>query len=183
MTFNYPGYDIIFILKKPCTDNSDHLFTLVYKFFSPVTKYFYILNADYHSEDAFAIKFYCKKDSKSVYKYSKIVNKGDLHNILVTCAKIIPLLLLEYPNASFAFGASSSVDSKNNLQEPHVENQRFAVYKYLVSCKFGPITFEHMAYPKISCYMLINRNCNNVEMKEKELVKMFKRTYPDLISI
>ena len=167
----------------PCDDTTDHLYTYVYKFFSTVTKYFYILNADYHNEDAFAIKFYCKKDRGSIYKYSKIINKGDLPNILVTCAKVIPLLLEKYPTASFAFGASSSVDSKNNLQEPLAKNQRFEVYTYLVSRKIGRVTFKHKKFPKISCYMLINRNCDDINKKERKLKKIFKRTYPNLASI
>lgn len=183
MTFDYLGYEINFILKQPCNDDTNHQFTLVYKFFSPVTKYIYILHADYHNEDVFAIKFYCKKDRKSDFKYSKIVNKGDHCNILVTCAKVIPLLLLQYPNASFGFGAASSVDRKNKSVESHIENQRFGIYKKIVSEKFGPITFTHYEYPEISCYLLVNRNCDDINLKEREIVKMFIRTYPNIVSI
>ncbi|MGN6530349.1 MAG: hypothetical protein ACTHK0_01170, partial [Ginsengibacter sp.] len=61
-----------------------HLFSFIYKFYSPVTKYFYILHADYHEGDFFAVKFYCKKDRHSDFKYSKIINKGDVGNILMT---------------------------------------------------------------------------------------------------
>ena len=124
-------------------------------FYILLTKYWYILNADYHNEDVFAIKFYCKKDSKSDYKYSKIINKGDFGNILVSCAKVIPLLLETYPTASFAFCASRSVDSKNNTVEQLPLNQRFQTYRYIAEKKFGPITFTHFEYPHISCYLMV----------------------------
>ena len=161
MTFDYEGYDIKFIQRRICKDETDHKFTLIYKFYSPVTKYFYILNADYHKEDVFAIKFYCKKDKKSEHKYSKIVNRGDTGNILITCAKIIPKLLLEYPEASFVFAASSTFDNRTRSIESHVENQRFGIYSKIAFLKFGPKTFEHRQYPEISCYLLLNCKCKN----------------------
>ena len=158
MTFDYPGYELTFIQKRPCKDKSAHQFTLIYKFYSPVTKFFYVLRAEYHSEDVFAIKFYCKKDKSSDFKYSKIVNRGDTGNILVTCAKAVPLLLIDYPTASFGFGAARSVDKKNNTVEPYVSNQRFGIYRKVAAEKFGSTTFEHIEYEKISCYLLINKS-------------------------
>jgi hypothetical protein len=148
LTFDYPGYELQFIVKQPCKDSTAHLFTLVYKFYSPITKYFYILNADYHREDVFAIKFYCKKGRHSDYKYSKIVNKGDVGNILITCSKVVPRLLKDYPTASFGFGAARSVDRRNNTIESYIANQRFMVYTKLVAHKFGNITFTHFAIPR-----------------------------------
>lgn len=183
MTFNYPGYPLIFIQKQPCSDNSEHLFSLKYKFYSPKTKFWYILHADYHQNDAFAIKFYCKKDRHSEYKYSKIVNKGDLGNLIVTCAQVVPLLLAEYKTASFGFGAARSVDKNNKTVEPLNYNQRFNLYKYFAEQKFGTRTFEHFEYPQISCYLLVNRNCEGVLEKEKIIVGMFSncyRTLPDV---
>lgn len=183
MTFDYPGYDLEFVQKRPCKDGSAHLFSLIFKFYSPVTKYIYILNADYHAEDIFAIKFYVKQHSKSDFKYSKITNKGDLPNILVTCAKVVPLLLEAFPTASFGFAASRSVDEKTLKVEDLPYNQRFQAYAYLVGTKFGTKTFAHVAYPKISSYLLINRKCGDVEEKERRIVCMFQETYNTLLDI
>ena len=183
MRFDYPGYHLYFIQKQKCKDDSQHLFTLKYKFFSPITKYWYILHADYHEENVFALKFYCKKDRRSEYKYSKIVNKGDIGNILMSCANAVPLLLKEYPSASFGFGAARSVDRKNNTIEPYNENQRFLAYSYIAKEKFGMVTFTHFEYPMISCYLLINNSSKDILTKEALLNKMFLSTYPNLLSV
>lgn len=179
MTFDYPGYPLNFIQKTNCNDLSAHLFTLVFKFYSPVTKYYYIINADYHKEDVFAIKFYCVKDKRSPFKYNKIVNKGDIGNIFITCAKIVPLLLQEYPTSSFGFCGARSVDFKSKKVENYTNNQRFRIYKKIVSLKFGTKTFTHYEYEKISSYLLINNN-SNVVLSEKRIKRMFRLTYNNL---
>jgi len=184
LTFNYPGYELKFIQKRKVSDGSAHRFTIYYKFYSPITKYFYILTAEYHDEGVFAIKFYCKKDRNSDHKYSKIVNKGDLGNILVTCAKAVPLLLEDYPDASFGFIGSRSVDSKSRTIEGYNSNQRFRTYRYIVQEKFGNKTFEHIEYPTISGYLLLNRRSfNDIEYKKALISSMVRDTYvylPDL---
>ena len=184
MTFDFPGYELNFIQKKQCKDGSAHKFTVIYKFFSPVTKYFYILNAEYHDGDVFAIKFYCKKDRGSEFKFSKIVNKGDLGNILITCAKAVPILLEQYPTASFGFIGSRTVDINKKVEDFN-SNQRFRTYKYIIKEKFGTQTFEHVVYPQISGYLLLNRSSSeNLQLKERAIVQMVTDTYvylPDLI--
>ena len=167
MIFNYSGYDLNFIQNKPCRDSSSHLFTSVFKFYSPVTRYFYILNADYHQEDVFGIKFYAKKDSHSDFKYNKIINKGDLGNILVTCARVVPILLQKYPTASFGLIGSRTVDDNSKKVENYSNNQRFKIYKYLISTKFGIQTFEHFEYQAISGYLLVNKKNNDIPQKER----------------
>lgn len=179
MNFNYPGYNLKFIQKSNCKDKSAHLFTIVYKFFSPITTYNFIINADYHEEDVFAIKFYCTKDKRSDYKYNKIVNKGDLGNIFISCAKVVPLLLLEYPTASFGFCGARTVDFKSKKVENYINNQRFRIYKNIVSMKFGTKTFTHYEYEQISSYLLIN-NKSNVIISEKNIKKMFSSNYNNL---
>lgn len=183
MNFDYEGYELKFIQKKACKDSSAHLFSLIYKFFSPATNYFYILTADYHEGDFFAIKFYCKKDSHSDFKYSKIINKGDIGNILITCVNIVPILLKEYPNASFGFIASRSIDETSQKVESYINNQRFRIYTELILLKFGEKTFAHFSYFQFSGYLLINRKCGNIKIKEKELVEMLSSTYNNLIDI
>ena len=180
MTFDYPGYEIKFIQKRSIKDGTAHLFTFVYKFHSPVTKYNYIINADYHQEDVFAVKFYCKKDKRSIYKYSKIVNKGDLPNILMTCAKIVPVLLLHFPNASFGFASARTVDIASKKAESFKNNQRFRIYRQLIPLKFGNLTFAHYEYEEISAYLLLNRCNSNIELKELNIKIMLTETYNEL---
>ena len=180
MIFDYPGYPLKFIQKEPCKDNSAHLYTLIYKFFSPITKFHYILRAEYHEEHVFAVKFYCVKDKHSEYKYSKIVNKGDLGNILMTCIKVVPLLLSEYPTVSFGFAGSRSVDFRSKKVEGYINNQRFRIYKDIVALKFGTKTFTHYEYEKISAYLLVNKKSENVIEKQEAIVKMFSQTYNNL---
>ena len=177
MNFNYQGYELKFIQKKPCRDESAHLFTIVFKFYSPVTKYFYVLHADYHDEDIFAIKFYCKKDKRSKYKYSKLVNRGDVGNILITCLKVLPLLLPQYPTASFSFVGSRTLDPVSQKLESYINNQRFRMYVYIVAKKIGVQTFTHLQYEHISGYVLLNNNSKDLIAKEAAIVAMFQNTY------
>lgn len=176
MTFDFPGYPIKFIQQQRCTDDTPHDFTRIYKFFSPATRYFYILRAEYHQGDIFAIKFYCKKDRKSRYKYAKIVNRGDLGNIVMSCARVIPALLQIYPKASFAFAASPSVDNAGR-REPIATTQRYRLYCYMIPRQFGQQTFAHFAYDKISSYLLYNRQS---AIPRTAVEQVLIATYPNL---
>lgn len=178
MTFSYPGYNLKFIQTKQCQDGSGHLKSFIYKFFSPITKLNYIVIADHHKGDVFGVKFYCKKDKTSQHKYSKLVNKGDRGNVLMSCANVIPLLLAEFPSASFTIMASRSVDKHNKWTEPVGNNQRYRLYEYIVPLKFGTATFEHVKNPANSTYMLFNRKSSVT----KDWIKiMLQATYPDLV--
>lgn len=181
MTFDYDGYNLKFIQKEPCTDQSSHRYSLIFKFFSPVTKYHYVLRAEYHDEDFFAIKFYCKAHKRSDHKYHIIVNRGDIGNILITCLKVIPRLLEGYPNASFGFTGSRSIEG--NKAESYQNNQRFRIYKELIPIKIGSLTFDHFEYSHVSSYLLINKKAADIMSKEREIVKSLCDTYTDLHDI
>ena len=183
MNFDYEGYPLKFIQRDACKDDSKHLFTLIYKFFSPVTKYHYIIQAAEHTGDVYAIKFYCKKDRRSDYKYSKITNKGDLGNILNSCLGVIPDILQRNPKASFAFTGSSSVDLQIKKKETNSTTQRYRIYKYIVSIIIGQSMFEHFEYDRVSSYLLINREAGNIDETERAIVKMFSETYSNLDEI
>lgn len=58
MNFDYSGYDLKFIQCDKCKDGSKHLYTKIYKCYSSKTHYFYIVRAEYHELDVYAIKFY-----------------------------------------------------------------------------------------------------------------------------
>lgn len=183
MTFDYPGYQIKFIQKDVCKDTSKHLFTLIYKFYSPVTRYHYIIQVAEHSGDVFAVKFYCKKDRRSDHKFSKITNKGDLGNILNSCLSVIPDILYRNPKASFAFAGASSVDLRSRKREKNTTTQRYRIYKYIVSILIGQDTLAHFQYDRLSSYLLINRKVGDGTAKEISIKKMFSETYLNLEDI
>ena len=183
MNFNYPGYDIKFIQMDKCRDESDHLYTLIYKFFSPITKYHYVIRVECHSGNLFALKFYCKKDRRCENKYSKTINRGDLGNIVISCLKVVPLILMSIPDASFAFSAARAIDTKSGRIENAPRNQRYNTWVYIVSKKLGNKTFVHFEYPHISSYMLVNRKHKDFQAKEADLRRMLCDTYNELNEI
>lgn len=180
-------YPLKFIQKDNSKDGSDHLFTLVYKFFCTESKLHYILRAEYHAENVFGIKFYCQKDSKSDHKYNKIINRNGYSaviNIFETCLSLIPELLEKYPDCSFGLLSSRTIDFSNpkKLTEDLVRNQRYRVYTAFIRQRIRGKTFTHFQYPKISAYLLVN-NSENADLKELRIKEMFERTYatiPDL---
>ncbi len=174
MNFNYSGYDLNFIQSETCHDDSAHLANYIYKFYSPVTHHHYIVRAEYHQAEVFTIKFYCKKHRNSDYKYSLVVNKGDLGNIMMTCAKVIPLLLQSFPTASFAFAAARTYDPKSKKLENLYCTQRYRLYCHIIPIKFGQQTFSHYNNDEISSYLLYNnRSVHSIN----EIQEMFKITY------
>lgn len=181
-------YDLKFIQKDNCRDGSDHLFTLIYKFFCPDSKLNYIIRAEYHNEKVFGIKFYCKKDRGSDFKYNKIINKNNYSTVIrifETCLSLISELLKLYPDSHFALMSSRSVDFSNSkkLTEALPKNQRFRVYTKFIQDRIANVTFSHFEYPSLSSYLLINNCENNIDSKELKIKEMFERTYsyiPDL---
>lgn len=101
----------------------------------------------------------------------------------MTCVKVIPLLLIDYPEASFGFIGSRTVDEISQKVESFINNQRFRIYRQLIPLKFGEKTFAHFAYEQISGYLLINRRCYDIKEKEKELMRMLATTYNNLPDI
>ena len=183
MSFNSDGYKLKFVQKDFCRDSSSHLYTYIYKFFSLKTKYWYILKAEYYKEDVFAVKFYIKQHSKSTHKYNIITNKNDVPKILASCANIIPILLEKYPEASFGFIGSRSFDPISKKIEGFERNQRFTIYRYFASIKFGTTTFTHIEYEKISGYLLLNNKVKNLKDRQEEIKNMFINTYSDLSDV
>jgi hypothetical protein len=176
------GYPIKFIQTHPVKDESDHLKSFVFKFFSTKNKLHYIIRAEYHKNDFFAIKFYAKKDRKSENKYSKVTNKGDVASILVSSAKAIPYLLKEFPNASFGFIGSRTIDTKTQKVENYINNQRYRLYKYHLPQLIGNETFKHIAFKNSSAYALLNNNQEDLIIYEQKLKKMLINTYNDIVS-
>ena len=181
-------YYLKFIQKDKCKDGSDHLFTYIYKFFCYETKLHYIIRAEYHSGNVIAVKFYCKKDRGSKYKYNKIINKGSFASVIKifgTCTALIPDLLEKHPGCSVGLCSARSIDFTNpkKLTEHLENNQRFRIYSKFIQDRIGHKTFTHIEYPTISSYMLINNDVEDIDLKEKQIIEMFERTYltiPDI---
>ncbi len=181
MNFNYPGYELKFVQKKNIKDGSDHLFSYIYKFYSPKTKLNYVLLADCHTHDFFSIKFYPKCYKKTDKKYSLITNKGDIGNVLITCLNLIPILLAEHPTGSFGFAGARTYDRASKTIEPLESNQRYNTYTYIAQRRIGTFTFEHFEYPEISGYMLINKSCSlGITEQERVIREMLGNTYNEL---
>jgi len=181
-------YDLKFIQKDNCKDGSDHLFTYIYKFWCEETKLHYIVRAECHKEDVIALKFYCKKDKRSKYKYNKIINRGSFRSvtrILNTCTTLIPIFLEKYPHCSFALCSARSIDFSNprKLTEYLQNNQRYRIYTQFIQNRIGSKTFTHIEYPSISCYLLINNKSPDVNLKEMNIKEMFARTYHSIPDI
>lgn len=111
------------------------------------------------------------------------MNRGDIGNILITCAQAIPLLLQEYPTASFGLVASRGYDKASRRFEDYQNNQRYRVYKEVISEKIGKSTFHHSAHDNISAYLLINRSCGDIAQKERAIGKMFVDCYNDIHNV
>lgn len=183
MLITSKGYELKFIQTHPVKDNTAHLVSYVFKFYSPKTKLNYILTADYHENTFFAIKFYAKKDKRSDNKYSKVVNRGDVGNILVTCAKVIPLILKKFPNASFGFIGSRTIDFYSEKIEGYSNNQRFRLYTYHLRQFIGTKTFKHIAYEKASSYVLLNNNITDLIKLEESIKTMVIATYSNILNV
>jgi len=176
------GYALKFIQTHPVLDNSSHKKSYIFKFFASRIKLHYIVRVEYHDYDFFALKFYAKKDRKSEHKYSNLVNKGDVSNILITCAKVIPALLKEHPKASFGFIGSRSIDRKNKV-EGYANNQRFRLYSYHIPQLIGSQTFIHKSYEEASSYTLINRAITDISKYEEDVKNMIVNTYEGVLNV
>ena len=175
-------YPLKFIQTHPVKDETYHLKSFVFKFHSSKNKLHYIVRAEYHRHDFFAIKFYAKKDRRSDNKYSKVVNKGDVAGVLVTSASVIPYLLKEYPNASFGFMGSRTIDSKSLKVESYINNQRYRLYKYHLPQLIGDETFKHIAFENSSAYALLNKKNADLVSYEVMVKSMLISVYNDIVT-
>lgn len=89
---------------------------------------------------------------------------------------MIPILLQDYPTASFGFIGARSYDTSGNLVEPISKTQRFTIWSDVVKKKIGQVTFSHFVFPEASGYLLLNRRS---EIGEKERIKTIRRMFID----
>lgn len=96
----------------------------------------YCVEAVNHSENFFAIKFYCTAHKLSKNKYSLHTNTFEAYKVINSCVQVIPELLKIYPKSSFvAVGSRSIIDDSI---EPTSNNRRYKIY-----CKKLLTAFEN----------------------------------------
>jgi hypothetical protein len=178
LTFDFPGYPLQFVQRKPCRDSTSHYFTEIFKFFSPKTKLNYVATAEYYEHNVIGVKFYAKKDKKSDFKYNKIINKGDFGNIVMTIINLVVMLYERDKSASFFFQGAGSVDARSKRVEGFYKTQRYVVYRYIVERKFGNETFQHYTNDMVSGYLIVNRRCGeHVDDRKDKILTMLQATY------
>lgn len=85
-----------------------------------------------------------------------------------------------YPATFFAILGARSYDPMSDKVEQSANTQRFRIYRYIATRKFGQVTFAHFEYIDISGYVLVNRSSGNVEQRERVIAEMFARTYNEI---
>ena len=174
-------FKLTFIQKEKASSERDAFdYALIYRFYTERTDKYqrikYILRVEAY-DDVFAIKFYAARDRQLDDKYNRIIKAHDYKNalrIFRTCADIIPTLLKQFPNASFAVNGAESLDLESDKMESRVKNQRFRIYRTVALNLFGRQTFEHVQYEEVSSYLLVNRaGCSDIDEKAERIKQMF----------
>ena len=178
-------YDIHFIQKASPTNSGDAFdFSYIYKFYTERTEKYqrlkYIIRVEAIG-DVFAIKFYTARDKKLDNKYNRIIQAHSYSQtlrIFLTCANVVPLLLPNYPLASFVINGAQTMDKKSDKIENKVNNQRFRLYKYVAEQLFGNSIFQDYEFPEVSSYLIVNRSsCQDVELKKNEIKERLFNLY------
>lgn len=171
-------YQLHFVQKESpkLGDKFDAAF--IYRFYVESNRYQrlkYILRVEQY-EDVFAIKFYVARDRGLDERYNRILRVYGYYEtmrIFKTCASVVPCLLTRFKKASFVVNGARSIDNLGR-EEAREETQRFKIYRTLAMNLFGENTFCHVAYPEISCYLLLNRDSyTNLKEKEGEMKDLF----------
>ncbi|MBA4304843.1 MAG: hypothetical protein C0424_11510 [Sphingobacteriaceae bacterium] len=177
MIIRTPGYPVKFIQRKKHQNASGHISTYIFSFLSFANKLKYVVHVEEYDEQLCAIKFYPKCLRKSDFKYNKIINKGDVINVLMSVASVIPHLLQENTKFSFGFVGSRSVNTMNNYTEHFIANKRYRIYSELIKQVIGDRTFVHIEYEQISGYLLLNKAAGDIDYKENKIKKMLNNIY------
>lgn len=129
----YPFYNI-----RTCPAKvAGHSIKEEYQFYfkSTKSKLKYCVQAVNHSEDFFAIKFYCTSHKLSKNKYSLHTNTFEVFKIIDSCLQVIPILIAKHPGSSFvAVGSRSIID---DIVEPTANNRRYQLYRQKLIDFFG----------------------------------------------
>lgn len=93
------------------------------------------------------------------------------------CASIIPALLTDYADASFAFNGSRTYDRADYIEDAQ-NTQRYRIYIEIVKRLFGEEIFHISHYDNSSACIFVNRAANaDVESAQQRIYDMFAKIY------
>lgn len=121
-------YEFSRMRKRPA-EIAGHFIKDTYEFIfkSTNSNHKYIVEATYHQENFFAVKFFCFAHRYSSKKYNIQTYTNEPYAIVRTCLSVFPILIEKFPNASFvAIGARSI--TPENLLEPADNTIRYRFY-------------------------------------------------------
>lgn len=177
------AYPIRFIQKASPKGGDAFDFCRIYSFYTEATptcqRLKYILRAEAH-EDVFAIKFYAARDTKLDDKYNRILGVHSYTNalkIFLTCASLIPILMVDFPTYSYIVNGARTIDVNKNI-EGESETQRFRIYRALATKIIGTQLFEHYQFKEISSYLLVRKKTDvNIENEKNRIKNIFLERY------
>jgi hypothetical protein len=162
------SYAYQFVQKEPAQKDEVFEEVLVYKFISHKGTP-YIVRVEKYPYSVFAIKFYSKKHSQAMNKYSLYTQEGNPMPILRTCINIfLDEILPKEPHASMGFiGVPADGESSRSTK-------RFRIYRYIMENFFSEALFFHHRYLKKSIYLVLNRR-----NKEDEILKKIEALFAE----
>ncbi|MDE5808280.1 MAG: hypothetical protein K2H76_09190 [Muribaculaceae bacterium] len=176
-----------FVQKEPSCDGSfdvAYVYVFFIEFIDRRTEKFcrlkYIARAEIIDE-TIAVKFYASRDRKSPHdKYS--LAHGQLGvkavmEVLDNCLKVIAEMIIKFPGHSFVFKGAEGYDPSTSRWEDEFENQRFRIYRSFIAKRIGDSLFEHFHIPDNSIYMLIRKDSEPIEAKQRRLITSLYSRY------
>lgn len=179
--FDSDGYQFRYVQRNPCRKEDAHVCTYVFTFYASHTGVHYVVNADEHYHNVYAVKFYAKHQRHHENRYQLLTNRGHVGRILQTLVDIVRYILQMDNRASFAMIGMRSIDAELEIIEPPQPSQRYRLYRAFIGRKFGSVLFEHFEVERVNAYALINRTAHDdVPQAAKEITRMFTATYANL---
>ena len=165
-----------YLVNKIKYEGQDLLETIIYSFRSEKRRC--IVVAETYKLSTYAVKFYPVSHKLSPKKYNILLNDYHPAPVIRTCVNIMLDILNKNDKANFGFVASNTIEG--NYIEPKYYNQRFRIYKKLMSYWFPDDLFLHTINEENITYLLLNRKNQNLESLAKSIVEMFIRNYEEL---
>lgn len=144
----------------------------LYRFKTASNHTYFILVEEYINQ-LFGIKFYAKNHRYSLNKYKLLTrnnNPQEVRSIFLTCLHIGSELSKKYPNHSFAFIGCP----KYNSNETYENNQRFRLYRRMVTTFISEDKFVSYQDKKYSTFLLINQSAL---LQDPQLLITYRKMY------
>ena len=158
-----------YLINKTKVESQDLLEQWIYGFRAEKRRYIAVV--ELYKYSTYVIKFYPVSHKLSPNKFNVILNDFHPAPIIRTCINIMLQILRTDAKANFGFIASNTIHK--NFIEPKYYNQRFRIYKKLMSYWFPDESFFHTINEANSTYLLLNRANQNLEMLTEKIVVMF----------